>query len=364
MERKKAGMMDFVRVIIDRLRQNQHVPEHERRIHKRFELMKETDMVVLFTSGSHLQIGDVFPAYLRNISRSGVALLCQIQLNRDDLIGVRMKISGKSRCVWTRVRRIGQHSPSVSTKIVRMIDLGAEFYTDYRQHFADGLRSPDSQHRNRIHEILVQSGDPIAESLFAELVDTAGDEVRCEAILGLSKTGTADSAKLLLKLLGLNELLEIQPSDPMYATLAEADMLREQQQLPNVLQDVEKITVDGQSFDMIIQNQPKGKFTAICPDVPNARSTAHSRKVAMAQMRSLLKKILDRSNSSATVALRHVFIADLAAYALRNITGLDLPLDMTAPQDIRSEQKEDWIRETTLWQQTSQETEPNEEDGE
>ncbi len=354
MVKNKLGMMAFVRAMIEEINRRRQSPIHERRIHERYEMLQETEISILFSTEPAQQVGEMISSYVHNISRTGMGLLCHKQLAKGDVIGVRLQLSDKSRCVWATVIRTESHSTYVSSKMLRMNDIGAKFNMDYMKYFTEGLRSSDRKHRYRIQNILTESEDPIAESIFAELVDTAGDEVRCEAVFGLSKTGTEASIDPLLKLLGLNELLEIKPVNPLHEILAEADLLRDQPQMPTMAMDDDRIVIEknGQSYEVLVQQQPQGKYTAVCPDVPNTHVTAQTRGVALKRVRELLTNIYrEQPPRTLTTVLHHVFIADLAAYALRNITGLDLPFDATATPEVRKNQQDDLVKETMAWQQ-------------
>ena len=350
MAKKTPGMMDFVRVLIESLEKRRRVPPEERRTHTRHDLWQENDLIVLRPTTSGRQVGDRFTVYLRNVSRSGLGFVSREVFGRGEIVGVELAMGGGTRRVWCEVVRCESHSSFVSNKMLRMNDVGAKFCADYRRHFVEGLQSGDRTLRHRVGQALVDSGDTVGEELFADLVSSDLEEVRCEGLCALAKAGTGASVKSLLLLLSRSDVVELPQRHPLRPVLASTGLLRDQNQLPREGEQRVTVDVDGRSFLVTVLPEQDDRFVAVCPDVAGARVAAETRADALALIRERLGQASpDAMARTVSDEAKYVFLADLAAQALQAITGLDVAFDGSAPTQQRLSQRQAWVQQSMQW---------------
>jgi len=346
-----VSMMDFVQATVEELRRRQRQPVQERREHVRYELMLQSEMLLLHTTRVGRQTGDRFACYVRNISRSGMGLLSTEHMKRGDVVGVRVELGSECRFLWATVMHSLAHSTYVSNKIMRFIDIGAAFCPDYETYFRTGLASRDRAERGRYTELLAESGDPVGDAVFASMADSGRDESRCEALHSLGQGGSADAVPPLLKALNSNDALEVPLAHPLYPTLLDAGLMRSPSQLPQPDQRRHVVQARGQECVVVVQPRADSRFVATSVDAACIQAFGDSAEGALDGVLELLETGDDAPDGSDRARARHVLVADLAAQSLRALTGLDLPFNAMAPPHVRVRHRQAWVQEAMEWSQ-------------
>jgi HEAT repeat protein len=350
MAKQPTDMMQFVRATVEDLKKRRRVPTQEKRAHNRYDIWQETKVVVLHPTTTGRQVGDAFVAYLRNVSRSGMGFLCAQPFARDEVVGLRLQTAAQTRWVWASVMRCDEHTSLVETRMMRLCDVGARFCADYQQHLTDGLTARNRMERHRFGRLLAECADAESEQILIGLLGAKSPEVRCEAHLGLSQIGGEDAVRRLVGLLGRGEMLEISAGHPWRPVLVKARLLHNEQNLPQDGDTRLTVEVDGVIVGVAVRREAEDRYLAwsLNPQAMQASAASREEAVERIRLRLAAHSAKDRDAEPGPEA-RHVFVSELAAFAISQITQTGLPLDATADSDQRAIQRQAYMRHCRQW---------------
>lgn len=364
MAKKKPTMMDFVRAVIADLGGKGPHKHREKRSRKRYQHLQQTDASLLYSPTREEKIGERFPAYMRNVSRGGVGLLCRTPFRKGEVVGVLLPLTQGAQRIWGKVIRSEEHCSLAGTKMLALNDVGLQFCTDYENHFVEALQKANRETQVRVVELLTDPIDPCAEAVLLQLADVREDELRCEAVFRLGTVGTEKSVEPMLALLRCENLLRLPAHDPLCPLLREAGLVRKPSRLPMEGSRYVVLEVGGGPVVVLIRPQHGAELVAECPDMTRTRVTGTTRKDILTRMEArLIREAEERPAGSDAPVGAYVFVAELAAASLRKITDLDLPLSASAAINTRQAQQQAWNKRARAWLEAQRTAEPAENGG-
>jgi len=351
MAKKRPGMMAFVRAAAAELSRKARLAPHERRARARYGIILETDVAVLVAAVPRQQVGGRSPAYIRNVSRTGVGLLCQASFAKGEVIGVRLTSSLGLRRVWATVVRCDERCSFVEGKMLPLNDVGAAFCQDYKPLFVKGLRTGDRATQGRLTALLTELKDPLAEDILLGFVDAKDCRLRGEVIHALGEVGAEASARAILPLLASDALWRVPADDPLHPVLAPAGLLRDPSRLPREGPGHVVLDMSGEVTVITIAQEPDGRFVATCtgPGARHAEGTTRAEALNVLRDKILRRRPTHDGRIGSAGAADYVFARELAADALRKITGLDLPSGAGAAPERVGSQRQAWSQQVRAW---------------